>query len=83
MDSTVIGSPRYHAVESVHLTNQVALTQTPDRGIATHRTDLVRVERDECHRRAQSSTSTRGLDPGMAAANHNHLVFAGHCQCST
>lgn len=68
-----IGSARDQAIEGVDFTNQMALAQSANRRIATHRPNSRRVERHERSARTHSRCDSGSFYPGVSATNYDNI----------
>ena len=79
MNRRSIRGPSDDSVKSIHLPNQMTFAQAADSGVATHRSDLVDIKRDECNARTHARSSAGCFDAGVTATDYNYieLVHAG------
>jgi hypothetical protein len=70
-----VGHFAHHAAQRVHLADQMAFGHAADSRIATHLRNQVHVHGDERRLQAHARGRHRRLAPGVARANHHHIVL--------
>ena len=79
-----IGRARYDPVKGVNFADQMPLSQSPDRGVTGHRTDLGPIERQQRRARPASCCGSGSFAAGVAAANYDYIkMFVGHAAFDT
>ena len=73
MNAALIRCQRHGATQCVHLFNQVPLANATDRRVATHLPQRLNVVRQKQGCATHPRSSQRGLGPGMAAADDDHV----------
>ena len=73
LDGREVGDAAHLAAERVDLADQVALRRPADGGVARHLADAVEAHRQHERGRAHARRRQRGLAPGMARADHDHV----------
>jgi hypothetical protein len=74
LNRTFINKTRHFSSERVKFTHEVALSQPPDRGVAGHRADAVRILRYEKRAKPQSTYGERGFNARVSPANYYAIV---------
>ncbi len=75
LDSGLVDSEAHLAAERVDLAHQMSLADSADRRVTGHLADVIQVEREHQRFRAHPGCGERGLDPGVAGADDDHVVF--------
>ena len=75
LDPGGVDVARHLAAQGVDLPDEVPLRQPPDRGIARHQADGVRIDGEEEGGAAHPGRGERRLAAGMAAADNDDVVF--------
>ena len=73
MDRTSVSRPAQHTVQRIDFTHQMALAQTANRRIATHRADGIEVKADQASPRTHTRRRASRFDPGMTAADNKNI----------
>jgi hypothetical protein len=81
-----IGSASQQAVKRIHLTNQMPLAQTPNRRVAGHCSNFLRVKGQQGHaptiggtvRHADTRSGTRRFHASMSTADNNNVKKIAH-----
>jgi len=76
LDARAIGRLRHLAAERVELAHEMALPRTADGGITGHIADRVQIDRKHDGLQPHPRAGQSGLDPGVARADHGHVVPA-------
>ena len=75
LDAGAVDRPAHDAVERVDLAHQMALGEPADRRVARHLADRRAAVRQQRRARADPRRRGRRLTAGMAAADHDDVVF--------
>ena len=75
LNSGGIGIKTHCASQGIDFANHVALAQPANRGVATHLADRVEILGQDCDLATETGGSQRCLDPGVASANNEDVVF--------
>ena len=78
LDAAGIGDPAHQAIERIDLADQMALAETPDRGIAGHRANGRKSVGQQRRARAHARGRGRGFAAGMPATDDNHIEALVH-----
>ena len=73
LDAGRIRHPAHQAIKRIDLTNEMALAEPADGGIARHGADGGETLGDQRRARAHPGRGRRGFAAGMATADHNHV----------
>ena len=73
MDRGIVSRAGDDAIQCVDLADEVALAQSADRWVAAHRTDLLRVKRNQGYSQTHPRTHRSRLDTRVSATNHNDI----------
>ena len=76
LDAGAVGGLCHLAAERVQLAHKMALTRAADGGIAGHIADRVQIDRKHDGLQPHPRAGQSGLDPGVARADHGHVVPA-------
>lgn len=74
LNSGPIRRAAHHAVERINLTNELALADASDRGIARHDPDRVDAQRYECGPRTDPRSGRSRLCSRMTAADNDDVI---------
>ncbi len=77
LDAGGVRVQAHHPAEGIDFPDHVALGKPANRRIAGHLRDRVEVLGQHGHLAAEPGGRHGGLHPGMAGANHNHIVTLG------
>jgi len=77
LDSGGVGVDAHLAAQRIDLADDLSLGQAADGGVAGHLTDGVEVHRQQQRLATHTCRSQGRLDPGMAGADHNHVINFG------
>ncbi len=73
LDAGDVRDPAHQAIQRIDLTNQMALAETPDRGIAGHHPDGRKPMGHQRRPGADARRGARGLAAGVAAADDDDV----------
>ncbi len=85
LDTGTVGGLRHHPAEGIDFPYQVALADAADCRIAAHLSERVEVMGQQQGTCAQARRRQRGLGPGMATPDDNHVilpVMRSHDECA-
>jgi hypothetical protein len=74
LDARLICRFTHQAVKGIDFPDQLALSQSTNRGIAGHHPNLAGIQCNQCGKRATSCGSARRLASGMATANDDDII---------
>jgi hypothetical protein len=77
MDRRLVGRARQDSIERIDFADEVSLSKAPYGGIATHRTDLLQIETDECGTCSHPGRRRGCFDTGMSTTDYNNII-SGH-----
>ncbi len=75
LNARLIGGARHRAAQGIDFLDQVALADAADGRVAAHLPQRLDIVREQQRAQAHARSRQRGFGAGMAAADHDDLVF--------
>jgi hypothetical protein len=73
-----VGNDTHHTAQSIYFTNDLALCDATDSGVAAHLGNLVHIHRYEQSARTEASSRMSSLAAGVSGSDNNNVVSVSH-----